>query len=373
VPLLLFLIKPVWAAPSISTISSTNPANGASVTITGTSFTTFSTTVFTFDQFDSSFSSDWADTHDLTLDTANQRTANSVKKSTCDFNSASHDKGDVQEGSTVARDWFLSNWIYFGSDWDWGTSQFSGTDKWLANIKFPFRLWNPGSFTENFYFQYQGFTDTLQMIEENMPGGSRSAMSSFRSKIPLGQWIQWKLQFIDSSAGGVSDGSYTLWLNGSTVAFQTGRMLKEDDNVNKRPFIMGAENEWGSGEDGGGGADPEGSQAPNTFWMDDVYASGGTTVSRIEISTCSTYAGCPTEIQKPTAWSTTSATFVYNAGALSGTRYVYLCDDTGTCSSGFDMGTTGGGGGGGGGGSPVGTGHLVIGGGMRLGPQINLR
>lgn len=347
---LLFLIKPVWATPSISTISSTAPTHGASMSVTGTGFTTFSTTVLTFDQFDSSFSSDWATTNNLTLDSSNQRSSFSVKKATCDFNSASHDKGDVQGGSTVARSWFMSHWVYFGSDWDWGTSDFCHADKWLANIKGPWRGWNPGGGIENFYFQYQGVTDTLQMIEENLPGGSRQAMSSFRSKIPLGQWMQWKLQFIDSSSAGVSDGSYTLWLNGSTVTIQTGRMLKEGEDLNKRFLIQGFENEWGPNETGTscpgtGPVDTDGYQEPNTLWLDDVYQSGGTTVSRIEISTCSTYAGCPTEIQKPSAWSTTSATFTYNAGGLAAgaTRYLYICDDTGTCSAGFNMGSSSGG------------------------------
>jgi hypothetical protein len=318
--------------------------------VNGSNFTTFSTTVYTFDQFDSGFSSDWASTNNLRLDTANQRSSNSVKKATVNYDSTSNDKGDVQGGSTVARQWFLSNWMYFGSDWDWGTSDFCHADKWLANIKMPFRLWNPGSFLENFYFQYQGVTDTLQMIEEQMPGGSRQAMSSFRSKIPLGQWIQWKLQFIDSSAAGVSDGSYTLWLNGSTVAFQTGRMLQEGESGFKRPYINGAENEWGPNEQGvscpgTGPVDTDGYQEPNTYWLDDVYQSGGTTVSRIEISTCANYAGCPTELQKVTAWSTGSSTFTYNGGALAAgaTRYLYLCDDTGTCSTGYNMGFASGG------------------------------
>lgn len=74
-------------------------------------------------------------------------------------------------------------------------------------------------------------------------------------------------------------------------------------------------------------------------WLDDIYIQVGNR-ARIEIGNNSVWENCTRrEIQVPTSWSDTSATFQVNQGGFNDgeTAYVFLVDDNGIASSGFPI------------------------------------
>lgn len=74
------------------------------------------------------------------------------------------------------------------------------------------------------------------------------------------------------------------------------------------------------------------------IYIDDIYISD--TRARVEIGDASTWAACThREIQIPTAWSDTSITATVNQGSFadSTTVYVYVIDDDGDASGGYEI------------------------------------
>lgn len=325
------------ASPSVSGVAGTI-ANGNPLTISGTAFTAITTTTLNLDQMESgAIDSVWQSHNNLGITTANQRHAFSVYSSSLNITSNSVGNGFVQgNNSFVSRDWFSSFWLYLGSDWDWGTTTFSGTDKFLSNIKFPARYWNPGAASENFYFAYDGWADAIEAHWEGYTQQPiKTAIANARSVITLGVWHHFQMEFRDSSGLNQFDGKATLWMDGTLYYSTTSMRFKEAENLNKRLQVLGVDNVWNCTEDGGGGVDTAGCQAPNSLYIDDIY--NWDSLARVEVSTCSSYSGCQREIQKPTSWSDNSIVVTFNEGSLSGTKYIYVTDNNGITSSGYNL------------------------------------
>lgn len=328
------------AAPSVSGVSGT-VSNGNTLTVTGTGFTTISTTTFIFDQLESgSFSTGWQTHNDLAVYSGvTPRHAFSVYTSSLNFASNSVGDGFVQgNNSFTARDWYSSFWFMVGNDWDWGTTVFSGTDKFLSNIKFPVRYWSPGSEVENFYLQYDGANNEVKSQWEAFGGqGQATAIATARTTISKAVWHHVQMAFRDSSAVNQYDGSFKLWYDGALQYSTTSTRFKEDESANKRLQVIGMDSVWDCSEDGGGGVDSAGCQSPNSYYMDDIY--NWNSLAHVEISTCSTYTACQREDQKPLTWTDTGLTLTFNEAALTGTKYMYVTDNAGVTSSSFQIGS----------------------------------
>lgn len=332
------------AAPSVSGISGT-VTHGETLTVSGSNFTTFSTTVYTVDRVEAgSFSGDWNSTNDLTAtNSPTQRNSNSVYLASANATSQSVADMRFQAGSTVARTWYVEYWWKLGSDWDFGTSGFGGTDKFLANIKVV-RFWNPGSFLENVYVQYKGDTNAVEFLPEAISGDPvYEAIGSARTALTLNTWHKFQFEFRDSSSAGQHDGEFNMWFDDGGVTYSsTTAIFKEDEDVNKRPFIIGWQNEWDCNE---GTPDSSGCDGDNSLYIDDVVMQD--TWARVEIGDNASYDSCTIrEYQKVLSWSASSIQIEYNEGSLTGTNYLFVIDSNGDVSSGFEVGAGGGGGGG---------------------------
>lgn len=345
VGIMLLIPRMVLATPAVSSVSGFSDANGDSLTITCTGAGTKSTVApLIFDTFESgSMNGAWANTTGLSVNSDNARNAFSTKNVHHDFKDGT--SNDIHNAyftaaSTVYPKWYVSYWFKIASNWDWGTSDFSGTNKFLANIKI-FRLWNPGSTSENFVMATEGYTGapkTIQYGTENVSSFIHT-MSNFETTISKNAWHHMQMSYAENSGLGVSDGVFKLYFDGvlisSTAALNTkNSAANTTDGVgNKRPFIIGWYNSWGDSE---GTPDTTGDDAPNDYYMDDVYMDHFW--ARAEIGNASTYAACTVrEEQTLTAWADTSVSVTYKKGDLTGTKYLYLVDDSGNVSPGFSL------------------------------------
>ena len=314
------------------------------MTISGVNFTSYSTTTGTFDTFESgSFASYWASHNNLNIGTANQRNSFSTRNATDTLTTASNDDAALQGSNSSSRQWYVSFWWKVGSNWSWGTSQFTGTDKWLSNIKI-IRFWNStGAATENIYLSFDGFNGSLYEHQEGH-GEPLHALHVGPSKLTLNTWHEFRFEFVDSSAAGVADGSAKIFFDTMTIYNVTGQLYKTTEPTNKRPQRVGFQNEWGCTA---GTPDTDGCPQPGDFYMDNVYAYD--TIARVEICDQPVYTQCLQypEIQHINSWTGTDINITYNEGSLSGTQYVFVVDNTGTASAGFQLDGPASGGGGG--------------------------
>lgn len=337
---IILISGPLYATPSISVITGTTSlVQGGTITISGTGFTSYSTTTGTFDTFESgNFGTYWADTNDLHINSGglNQRNVNSlVNVSTTMINGAT-DHGHFQGANTVSRNWYVSFWWKVDPAWVWGTSDFSGTHKWLSNIKL-IRFWNPGSTAENLYIAWTGFNTTAIFTTEgySAPNLETRSLHISSTNLSVNTWHQFRFQFVDSSSLGAADGSVQIFFDTRTVLTETGKVFKDAENLNKRPQAIGLDNVWSCTE----GTPDTGGCYPGTVYLDNVYAYD--TIARVEICDDPTYTNCQAypEIQHVNSWTGTSINVTYNEGSLTGstTQYVFVVDNAGVASAGFAL------------------------------------
>lgn len=330
----------VRAVPTISGADGTFN-NGSTITVSGSSFGAKATaSPYKYDTFESGgFNTAWADTFSLKVANNNDnRHQFSVYAATKEYTAGNAKSGKVQAPGTVSPKWFCQFWVKVSTNWDWGTSSFDGTDKFLSNIKI-FRLWNPGSTTQNVYMQYDGIINQFKLVPENTGDTDKFFFSNARTRFTAGTWHLLQMEYGENSSFSAADGVFRFWFDGSTITNRTNIITRTSganttDGVNnKRPYVIGFENEWNCTENGGGGQDAS-CDEPNHFSMDEIYLD--TTWSRVELGNAATYNACThREIQIPTSWSDTSVSFVTNVGSFSGgdTVYLYIVDSDGNANA----------------------------------------
>lgn len=123
-----------------------------------------------------------------------------------------------------------------------------------------------------------------------------------------------------------SDGEHYLWVDNHNILSATYGMNVEsgDSPVAVRYFLLQSTFD----------IDPGGTYYGTKFYLDSLYLDG--TQARVELGNASTYSTCTvTEIQIPTAWSTSSITATVNVGQFEegNTCYIYVFDSNGDCNS----------------------------------------
>ena len=144
-----------------------------------------------------------------------------------------------------------------------------------------------------------------------------------------GDWMRWEVWLKESTAD-TSDGTYQLWAH-KPYASTPDISLELDSGENQQMTRSGSDTwyQWMFGAYHC--TDERSPTARSHIYIDDFYFDN--TRSRVEIGNASTWSGCTwREIQRPTAWSSSSITVTVNEGgfsSLSG-KYLYVVDDDGT-------------------------------------------
>lgn len=340
--LILLLIPSIgYSTPAPSGASWSGTLNdGTAITITGTGFGTKSTPApLVYDKFESgSINSYWTSDNDLAIVTSGPlRSSNSTRHEHLSHIDGT-DEGYLSGQNTSYRKWLVSTWMRVETNFDWGTTVFSSTNKFLSNIKI-FRLWDPGAEVDNLYVQYDGANNDCFWTTESVSGGGTARfLSTWRTVYTRGDWHQWIFRFYDSDVGS-SNGTFNILVDGVQVANNTALKTRDGSSVFKRVQSVGFRNSWGASENGGGGVDPS-DDAPNDFYMDDVYVDN--TWASVFISDSPTLAGATVrEYCAPTAWADTSITCTVTEGTFNGasdTLYAYVMhDDATTNANGFQL------------------------------------
>lgn len=220
-------------------------------------------------------------------------------------------------------------WVFGGDD------NFKNFD--FSNGASPYTM--NGSTDSNWYVEYNGrFTSATSggSWHLNDDGGTLSnpdaAGQSWWWSGAVNPFQQWIKQEYEIKITNQNDGYIKVWENGVQKVNYIGPTDKYTGST-KAIAIGGYARNYG--------------QPNNWRYFADLYFD--TTPQRVMICNGSTYSNrglC--EVQVPSAWSATSITTTVNAGALSGTKFLYVVDSTGAVnSSGYSVtfGSTGGGGG----------------------------
>lgn len=322
------MAKPLLAAPSITSHSGT-PSNGNVVIWNGSGLGTATVArPLKFEGVESgAFISTWTSTSELSITAiANQqRWSGSNRAITGNIIDAAQDKKFI-ETDTVYPTWRVDFWVKISTNFDWGTPCPSGDptcpNAMLANIKI-IRFWNPGSNIENVVIAYNGVSDELYIIAENVPGEvTRFAYDPMSTRHPKGSWALWRCEFVENSGLDATDGQLRLWINGERVKTISDMSTRSGDTEYKRPRVIGFENEWGAGSNG--------EKAPNEIFMDDVVVDNK--LNAVYVSSCSTWEtlGCAYEYQLANSFASTAVSSVFSQGSLpSGTAYAWIVDENG--------------------------------------------
>lgn len=331
--LLFFLASPSWGAPSISAVSTVT--DGQAATITGTSFGTKSTAApEIWDTMESgSFHASWSDTHNLSVNSTNNKTG-STKNGTLNFTEGI-DEGKFETAVATAAKWYVSYWMKVNSDWDWGTTEVTGTNKFLSNIKI-LRFGIPPA--ENYVIAYRGWENEIcANLEDTVAYDVTCTMTSFRSDVTKDVWHHWQFMFGEGTGLGTTDGFIQVWFDGESQGSRSDIRTKIATAAGKHPYIVGFSNVWGP-NDIAGPPDTTGDDNPNNFFIDDVYVDRFW--SRVEIGDNAVYNSCThREMQIITAWSDTEITVTANTSNFppAAARYLFVVDASGDVSSGFAL------------------------------------
>lgn len=346
VALLLLIPAVVYAQPSISGVSGTL-AHGQTVTISGSGFGTKTQAApVAWDNWEDGTLGTptvgaWSSTTGLqgvsTSFPRHFRTSYSAYKQ--NWTQSGDDAYAAVRGGSDSPKWYVSYWFRFGSDWVWSPTYTPGSS-FLGNVKF-IRLWSTGSINENFVCAQQSNWVAICANEQITPavqwvqGGCCGETTFNLRSAALETWHLFEFEFQDSTVN-TTDGIFRAWFNGSLVidsaTSPTGLETREDFTNNKRPFIAGFYNSWGSGT--------------ALVQLDDAVIDN--TWARVLLCSGSTWnARGQCEFQPATSWSATSINVTFNQGAFSNgsQQYLYVVSDDGQRSSGFQVTLAGGSGG----------------------------
>ena len=319
----------VPAAVFAQTINSVSGqlSNGTSVTIQGSNFGSKSTAAPTiWDNVESgSFSSKWSSANQLVVG-SESRHAFSQRCGTINFQGSLGQGNGFFTGGSPAQNWYAQYWFKMDNNFDWGRGHVDDNDSNLSSVKM-FRLWNPGNTSENFVVYYIGesYPGELRWQVENVGTGDVQDHFDGWDEVTKGQWHLLQFQWHEGSFGG-NDSVFKVWLDGTLKKVSTGK-ASEDDNVLKRPYILGFYNSW-----------HDNNTDRDDFYIDDAYID--TTFSRVELGNASSYDACThREIQPPTAWSSTQVTVAFNQGSFQSNdnAYLFVVDAAGNPSPGFPV------------------------------------
>jgi len=139
-------------------------------------------------------------------------------------------------------------------------------------------------------------------------------------------------QYLEQSSPNVSNGTFKTWVHkpysGGGITFD----CDSGENVYMTRTSSNNWRQWHFGSFFSRDTEPAGGGLPadGYIYIDDIYFD--VTRARVEVGNASTWSGCSQrEIQRPTAWSSSSVTVVANEGgfsSLSG-KYVYVVDSEG--------------------------------------------
>jgi hypothetical protein len=171
-----------------------------------------------------SFSSWWATHNDLSESTDHNRHAFSKFNGHLNFTANARDGYFIAPNAVHPR-WFVQYWFRISENWDWGTTDHDGDDRFLANVKL-YRLWNPSdTVKENLHVVFQGDAvpgGHFRRYKENVnPKGDSYFLKPVSQTVTKGEWHLLPFEFSENSAPGVANGHSKIWFDGRLVSSRT--------------------------------------------------------------------------------------------------------------------------------------------------------
>jgi len=321
----------VGSGPSISSTSGTW-SHGNSVTISGSGFGTKSTAApVIWDDFEGGTNGnsihgqdpvvgpnwDTLTSHGVppVYSTAGNR-SNSSLCSMHNFN--------IQQYNCSLEYWGEHLTVYFTYWWKYSRQSYQYSDNCKPWIEY-------GS-DGHYPVVYSGMSGPSGVLRSNIIDSPNVSAPTYWGNTTLSEindtWVRWEV-WLEQSDPNVSNGTYQLWTH-KPYAGTPNISLELNSGENQVMTRTGADGwrQWNFGSYHC--MDERSPDARSYIYIDDFYFD--TTRSRVEIGNASTWSGCTwREIQRPTAWSSTSITVVVNEGGFSGLsgKYLYVVDSDG--------------------------------------------
>jgi hypothetical protein len=282
-------IPEVHAAPQIVKAEG-RLSNGEPIAVLGTGFGAKNAAgPAVFETMESgSFSPRWTGTGDLSIVDDIQRHRFSKHNARLNFKPGSVD-GSFALSKDASRTWFVSYWFRLEPNWNWGTTSFSGDDRFLSRLQMV-RLRDRFNSGEDIQILVDAPGDRVVLTAaEILPDDGITLTSGIRGVLTKRRWHQFQLAYQESSSPGFEDGTLDIWLNGVKIV---------------------ARNVWGPNKAAGEREDPI-----NEFLIDDVYVD--VSLARVELGDRPSYDECThREVQRIDTWSDQKISFHVNQGAF---------------------------------------------------------
>jgi hypothetical protein len=318
-------VEPAGGATAAPTIRDADGVFGHNrdVTLTGNGFPFNTQARIIWDDVETgTFNPQWRTTSSLSPNRTDARTPFSQVNAKVNVTGSGTDGFFGAPDDMTSRQLYLDYWVKPANNWDWGTTQFDGANRHLANIKIA-RFWSASNINENVYVGYAGWANDFISYVENTPGASLSTGGA-RERLSRGSWHHVQVELTENSAQRVADGALRFWVDGNLLHNRSGLVTREDYPDLKRVSVAGWENAWGPGSG-------ESSDSPNDLFLDDVFVS--TTKARVELGDAPTYAASRhRELQPSVAFtSASSLRFKLNQGSFApgSVVYVYVTNTSG--------------------------------------------
>lgn len=300
----------VQTSPSVQS-SSANPnySNGNTVTLTGTNFKTKVTpAAVSFGTAEDGTYTSYNLTSRFTDPSivSDSRYNNSLNVYSQDVSSATS-LGFYPTNSPTSESWLAHYWFKVDANLDWGTTP----PEDLSDVNFI----EIGTPIEYFYL------NRTSLNNANIACLTDSVAYTSSYTPTADTWIQATVEYKQSTTSSSSDGLFRVWFGNNRVINETAICT---GTANKQFKYVGFNNIYGS----------SGIQAPDDFYMDDVYVDS--TLARVELINNSVYSSATVrEIQPITSWSNTSIQFTLNTASFGpgDTPYIIVTDRNGNKST----------------------------------------
>lgn len=146
----------------------------------------------------------------------------------------------TSDNNVLAPLWYCKIKMKFGTDWNWGSDEYGGTNQYLANNKF-LRFWNPGNTPENCYLEFsaRSANGEFKFAREGGDNITNYIGNNLKDVFKAGTTHVLEYEFKENSY-------FRLWLNGSKFGEVNG-FSSNKTGLGKRVYCLGLENEWNSG------------------------------------------------------------------------------------------------------------------------------
>lgn len=263
------------------------------------------------------FSSRWTGTGDLTPSKNIQRHHHSRHHAHLNLHQGATD-GSFSLTNRSSRSWFLAYWFRLERNWNWGTTDKTGNDRFLSWVHMA-HLRDRKNVGEDVQIVLDSVGGRIALVGAGLTTEEGVTLSTgVRGSLTPRRWHHFQMEFLESTQASFDDGRLRLWLDGKLMADKDSLITRKSLVDEKIPTVIGLSDAWGPNTLTGERDDPL-----NELYVDDVYVD--VSLARVELGDRPLYSDCThRELQPVAEWSSQRLEFSVNQGSFKDGTPVFL-------------------------------------------------